>query len=299
MKLAILETGRPPGDLAERFGDYPAMFERLLGAGFEIETLRRAGRAAAAIRTAHDAYLITGSPAGVYDAAAVDRAAVSVHPRGEGQQDGRHLLRPSGHGRGARRPCREIGQGLGRGAAPLRSIVHWRAMDGWRCTTIAVPASHQDQVVVQPPNTEVIAAVRRSRPLPALAWTDRPAISFQFHPEFSPAFAKALIEKRYDIVPDPDAAIASLDAPNDNARVGGWIRRFLSIGAATGRSQHEDPRRRRLRGQEAARDRRGRPRRPQGGRGAGRDHGDRHLPHRRLHARRARQRRHLPVDPRP
>ena len=64
-------------------------------------------------------------------------------------------------------------------------------------------------------------------PFAALAWTDRPAISFQFHPEFSPAFAKALIEKRYDIVPDPDAAIASLDAPNDNARVGGWIRRFL------------------------------------------------------------------------
>ena len=62
-------------------------------------------------------------------------------------------------------------------------------------------------------------------PLAALAWTDRPAISFQFHPEFSAAFAKALIEKRYDIVPDPDAAIASLDAPNDNARVGGWIRR--------------------------------------------------------------------------
>ena len=59
--------------------------------------------------------------------------------------------------------------------------------------------------------------------MPALAWTDRPAISFQFHPEFSPAFAKALIEQRYDIVPDPDAAIASLDAPNDNARVGEWI----------------------------------------------------------------------------
>jgi hypothetical protein len=28
-------------------------------------------------------------------------------------------------------------------------------------------------------------------------------------------------------VPDPEAAIASLDAPNDNRRVAGWIRRFL------------------------------------------------------------------------
>jgi hypothetical protein len=32
-------------------------------------------------------------------------------------------------------------------------------------------------------------------------------------------FAKALIEKRYDICLDPEAAIASLDAPNDNDRV--------------------------------------------------------------------------------
>ena len=26
MKVAILETGRPPGNLADAFGDYPAMF---------------------------------------------------------------------------------------------------------------------------------------------------------------------------------------------------------------------------------------------------------------------------------
>ena len=97
-------------------------------------------------------------------------------------------------------------------------------MDG--ASMIAAPASHQDQVVVQPPNTEIVARSEFT-PLAALAWTDRPAISFQFHPEFSPAFAKALIDKRYDIVPEPQAAIASLDAPNDNERVAGWIRRFL------------------------------------------------------------------------
>ena len=44
------------------------------------------------------------------------------------------------------------------------------------------------------------------------AWSDRPAISFHFHPEFSPAYAKALIEKRYDRVNTPDQAIASLEA---------------------------------------------------------------------------------------
>ena len=44
MKLAILETGRPPGELAEEFGDYPAMFRAMLGPGFEVGELRRAGR---------------------------------------------------------------------------------------------------------------------------------------------------------------------------------------------------------------------------------------------------------------
>ena len=40
-------------------------------------------------------------------------------------------------------------------------------------------------------------------------------------------FRRCAIEMRYDVVPDPDVAIASLDAPNDNGRVAGWIRRFL------------------------------------------------------------------------
>ena len=98
-------------------------------------------------------------------------------------------------------------------------------MDG--AHAIAAPASHQDQVLIQPPNTEIVAQSGFT-PLAALAWTDRPAISFQFHPEFSPAFARALIEKRFDAVPDPAAAIASLDAPNDSARVAQWIRNFLN-----------------------------------------------------------------------
>jgi GMP synthase-like glutamine amidotransferase len=94
---------------------------------------------------------------------------------------------------------------------------------------IAVPASHQDQVVVQPPNTKVIASSDFT-PFAALAWEDRPAISVQFHPEFDPGFAKALIDLRRDRLPDPDGAIESLDSPNDNARVGTWIRRFLMSG---------------------------------------------------------------------
>ena len=222
MKLAIVETGRPPGDLSDWFGDYPAMFERLLGDEFEVETFDvQAGQLPAGD---HDAVLITGSPAGVYDGlpwikplsdfirAAADRKMVGVC-------FGHQIMSEALGGMVVKS---EKGWGAGLHRYSVVRSEPW--LDGER--EISIPASHQDQVVIQPPNTEIVAASDFT-PYAALAWTDRPAISFQFHPEFEPAFAKALIEKRYDVVPDPDAAIASLDAPNDSQRVGGWIRRFL------------------------------------------------------------------------
>jgi GMP synthase-like glutamine amidotransferase len=223
MKLAILETGRPPGDLAQRFGDYPTMFEEMLGPGFEVQRFDVAvGEFPDPV--AHDAVLITGSPAGVYEdhdwlpglfdfiRAANDSKMVGVC---FGHQAMAEAL--GGHVEKS-----DKGWGAGLHRYTITRPEPW--LDGAR--EIAAPASHQDQVVAQPPNTEITVSSDFT-PYAGLAWTDRPAISFQFHPEFSPAFAKALIAERYDRVPNPDAAIASLDAPNDNQRVAGWIRRFL------------------------------------------------------------------------
>jgi GMP synthase-like glutamine amidotransferase len=224
MKLAILETGRPPGQLADQFGDYPAMFEAMLGSGFEIESFEvQTGELPEP--SAHHAYLITGSPAGVYD------PLPWIGPLQQFIRDAKgarmvgicfgHQVMAEALGGHVEKSDKGWGAGLHH-----YSVVRPKSWMDDEPLAIAAPASHQDQVVVQPPNTEVVAQSAFT-PFAALAWTDRAAISFQFHPEFSPAFAKALIEKRFDIVPDPDSAIASLDAPNDNARVGGWIRRFL------------------------------------------------------------------------
>jgi GMP synthase-like glutamine amidotransferase len=81
--------------------------------------------------------------------------------------------------------------------------------------------------VVQPPATSVIAGSAFNR-FGILAYQDQPAISFQCHPEFSPEFAKALIESRRDRLEHADEAIASLDGKDDRARVAGWIRAFLA-----------------------------------------------------------------------
>lgn len=223
MKIGILETGYPPATLGERFGDYPAMFATLLGPEFSTETFDvQAGELPTG--TDHDGYLVTGSPAGVYDPlpwiaplqefirTASDRKLVGVCFG--------HQVMAEALGGHVEKSDKGWGTGLHRYA-----IVH---QPSWtdNAAPIDIPASHQDQVVVQPPETRIVAQSDFT-PFAALVWTDRPAISFQFHPEFTPAFAKALIEQRYDVVSNPDEAIASLDAPNDSARVGGWIRRFL------------------------------------------------------------------------
>jgi GMP synthase-like glutamine amidotransferase len=224
MKLAILETGRPPGNLADEFGDYPAMFEAMLGDGFDVQTFDIAAGELPDDPAAHHAYLITGSPAGVYDPLPwIEPLSDFIRSANDSKMVGvcfGHQVMAEALGGHVEKSDKGWGAGLHR----YDIVRPERWMDG--ATEVAVPASHQDQVVIQPPNTEVIASSSFTA-YAGLAWKDRPAISFQFHPEFSPAFAKALIEKRYDIVPDPDAAIASLDAPNDNERVAAWIRRFL------------------------------------------------------------------------
>ncbi len=225
MKLAILETGHPPGGLEERFGSYPAMFAQMLGPDFEIESFDVAAGELPNNRAEHAAYLITGSPAGIYDPLPWIRPLCDFIREADGARMVGvcfgHQVMAEALGGHVEKSAKGWGAGLHRYAI-VRS-------EPWIDTagTVAVPASHQDQVVVQPPNTDVVAASDFT-PFAGLAWRDRPAISFQFHPEFAPDYAKALIEKRYDIVPEPDAAIASLDAPNDNERVAGWIRRFLT-----------------------------------------------------------------------
>ena len=224
MKLAILETGRPPGNLSSRFGDYPAMIAAMLGPGFEIDVYDVQARQLPKAGDHHDAMIITGSPAGVYEPlpwiadllrfirSSPDRKMVGIC---FGHQAMAEAL-------GGQVEKSDKGWGIGLHRYDVERVEPWMDAGG----EISVPVSHQDQVAVQPPGTQILASSEFT-PFAALAWTDRPAISFQFHPEFQPAYAKALIAERHDRLPNPQAAIASLDQPDDRSRVAEWIRRFL------------------------------------------------------------------------
>jgi GMP synthase-like glutamine amidotransferase len=228
VSVAILRTGAPPADLLPRFGEYDGMFARLLGPEFETMGYDvQRGEYPPAVED-HDAYLITGSPAGVYDPLPWIRPLEDFLRAAKGKAKlvgicfGHQVMAEAFGGHVEKS---ERGWGVG-----LQHYGIWRR-PAWMAdapSAIAVPVSHQDQIVALPPNADVLAGSDFS-PFGMLAYADQPAISMQFHPEFEPDFARALIEARRDILHDPDAAIASLAAPDDRPLVADWIRRFLAI----------------------------------------------------------------------
>jgi GMP synthase-like glutamine amidotransferase len=100
-------------------------------------------------------------------------------------------------------------------------------MDGAR--SVQVIAWHQDQVV-EPPSGAVVLATSAFCPLAMLDYGGR-AMSMQPHPEFVAAYAAAGLRRdKMGLSPDQTAAaLASLETPADDQRVGGWINRFLAM----------------------------------------------------------------------
>lgn len=226
--IGILQCGDLPAELQTTFGPYGAMVERMFGTAPD-----RAG----AVRTmdvtrgelpldpsGFEAFVLTGSPAGVYE----------DHPwipplleflrsvRGRAKLVGicfGHQAMAQAFGGEVRKS--EKGWAIG---VQHYDVVHRTAwMDGPE--PVAVPASHQDQVVSAPVGARVVVASGFT-PFAGLDYGD--AISFQFHPEFDRAFGTALIEARRDRFGAlADAALASYAEADDCPRVRGWIRSFI------------------------------------------------------------------------
>ncbi|MCJ2010657.1 glutamine amidotransferase-related protein [Methylobacterium sp. J-092] len=227
MRIAILEAGSPPARL-DRFPSYGAMTARMIGPAHDSTIFDvRAGRMPTDWQ-AFDGYAVTGSAAGVYDPlpwiAPLIAALRALPPekRLVGICFGHQVMAEAYGGRAIRS---EKGRALGLHGYAVTERAPF--MDD--ATRIAVAAFHQDQVVVAPPATRVLAASAFT-PYAMLEYRDRAALSVQFHPEFEPDYTRALIAGHADAQDDPEraqAALASLDAPDDRHRVAGWIRRFL------------------------------------------------------------------------
>lgn len=226
-RIAILETGAPPSALQPRFGDYGDMFDALLGEDFATQ---RFDVAAGGLPdpAAFQGAVITGSAAGVYEDHAWLPSLFDWIRRAKGRA--RLVGVCFGHqamaqALGGRVEKSDRGWGLGLHVYDVVSAEPWMQPAAPR---IALPCSHQDQVV-EPPRDARVWLASAFTPFAGLAW-GADAISIQPHPEFAPDFAAALAEGRRGRIADAliDRAADSLEAPNDRALVGGWIRRFLT-----------------------------------------------------------------------
>ncbi|MFN4275550.1 MAG: type 1 glutamine amidotransferase [Ferrovibrio sp.] len=222
MNIGILECGPVPAALRDTYISYPAMFAAQLAPllpSATFETVAVAQGEALPDPMALDAWLLTGSRHGVYDDLPwigplkdFIRAAAALKRPMVGVCFGHQIIAEA---LGGRVQKAEIGWRVG-------METYETHFDG-AARNVAMPAFHQDQVIVQPPGSEIVAQ-SEACPYAALRYNDAPILSVQFHPEFSRAYLSDLI----DVLAKHDAAPGLPgDATMDDTGMR-WIADFLA-----------------------------------------------------------------------
>lgn len=221
MRIGILQCGQSPAQLKDELGDYPDMFVRLLaGRGFDFRTWHVEAMEFPEAVDAADGWLLTGSRHGAYE----DHAFIA--------------------------PLEDFIRRAYRAGVPLVGICFGHQIiaqalggtvakhpDGWAVGAqdydfggqpVRLNAWHQDQVVVLPPDAEVVGRNGFCENA-ALVYGDR-AFSVQAHPEFDDAFIRGLIEHRgKGLVPQElqDRALARMGEAKDAGLLADRIESFF------------------------------------------------------------------------
>jgi len=229
--LGLLETDTLYDDLQEDYQSYGHMFARFFSAlqadmQFRYYAVQQ-GELPEDLSTC-DAWLITGSKAGVYDALpwiaslqAWIKQAYVHNQKLLGVCFGHQLLAHTLGGKAIKHP-----DGWGIGVHTSDVIYHpdWLT-DSYRHINLLY--SHQDQVVELPPQAQCLLSSEFCR-YAGFIIPER-VFTVQGHPEFTPEYLKRLLHRRQTCIGAETfrEGMASLDLVTDSDVVGRWMIEFM------------------------------------------------------------------------
>lgn len=236
MKLTLIQLDQTNPKIAHRFERYPPFFHRMFeraGADWRIDLIPVLDGAPLPDPAGLEGVMLTGSKFGVYDAPPwIDplrdfiRAARAAGVPMAGVCFGHQIMADALGG-----DVRKAPQGWGVG----RQIYDLAARPGFARDLpdkIALAASHQDQVLAPPPGAQTFLCSNFC-PHAGLVYEDGLAMSVQPHPEYDPAYAKALVDLREGEAISAETAAerrASLDEELHAGEMGRAIIRFFERG---------------------------------------------------------------------
>ncbi|MEH6626730.1 MAG: GMP synthase [Motiliproteus sp.] len=232
MKIGILQCGDVMAELQPEFGNYPAMFESMLGdlsPLWQFVTYRVVDGEFPSIVDDCDGYITTGSRFGVNDGDPwIDElqefvvAVAQTQKKYVGICFGHQLLAKALAGR-----VEKSDRGWGIGVSFNQIAIKKPWMQPYQ-SSLDLIVSHQDQVTQLPPGVEVLASSPFC-PYYMLQYGDH-MMSVQGHPEFSKSYASTLMAKRTGQIPVARGreGQASLAAKVDDRLMMRWITNFFS-----------------------------------------------------------------------
>lgn len=232
MKLGILKTDAVRPQWVSEFGEYPDMFIALLGQAdpdleYDVYDVER-GQYPADIDEV-DAYLITGSKAGVYEdkpwIVALMAYIRQLHQRRKklvGICFGHQLV---AHALGGKTQKSPKGWGVGLHTHRFTTLPTWHDQEGM---DLDILVSHQDQVVVAAADAQVLAGSEFCAN--AVCQIGNHILTFQGHPEFRPDYARELMVLRRECIGEDvyTTGMESLGGDHQGQRVARWILNFLA-----------------------------------------------------------------------